>query len=95
MYLFQLLNLLEVVVDNAETDSGGSTQAGESLEQLPVSETVMQDAQVNADVAGASSSVDATSATTKEACSDPYVSVLLNLPQAELKLLCSLLAREG
>ncbi|CAA6653418.1 unnamed protein product [Spirodela intermedia] len=92
-HLEQLLNLLEVVVDNAEGDSGISTQTGESLDQSSAPESVMQDVHVNADIAGSSSSVDATSTSTDVRGS--LVSVILSLPQSELQLLCSLLAREG
>lgn len=92
-FLFQLLNLLEVVVDNADGDSGISTQTGDSLEQSSAPESVMQDVHANADIAGSSSSVDATVTNTDVRGS--LVSVILGLPQPELQLLCSLLAREG
>uniref|UniRef100_A0A1D1YWP9 HECT-type E3 ubiquitin transferase n=1 Tax=Anthurium amnicola TaxID=1678845 RepID=A0A1D1YWP9_9ARAE len=95
-HLEQLLNLLEVVVDNAEI-----TENGEPPEKTSSPESAMQDVSGNADIAGSSSSGDATLAKTDARAS--LVSgtvrnthaVLLSLPRPELQLLCSLLAREG
>ncbi|MQL76681.1 hypothetical protein Taro_009068 [Colocasia esculenta] len=100
-HLEQLLNLLEVVVDNAEADTSISIQNGEASEQASVPDGVMQDVPINTDIAGPSSSGDAI-LSKRNACPSSVPStvcdtraVLLGLPQTELQLLCSLLAREG
>uniref|UniRef100_A0A5B6ZFI1 HECT-type E3 ubiquitin transferase n=1 Tax=Davidia involucrata TaxID=16924 RepID=A0A5B6ZFI1_DAVIN len=104
-HLEQLLNLLEVIIDNAESksslpiESGASAAAQTSGPQLSTS-----DAEINTGSGGKSSGPDITSSKADDS-SKPSASgvniecdtqtVLLNLPQAELRLLCSLLAREG
>ncbi|KAK8928928.1 Pectinesterase QRT1 [Platanthera zijinensis] len=90
-HLEQLLNLLEVIMIHAESDASLPKQSVEPSEQPVISEGIMLD--VNN---------VAVSAATEEGCfskidskeQDPQA-VLLGLPQAELQLLCSLLAREG
>ncbi|CAI9266412.1 unnamed protein product [Lactuca saligna] len=94
-HLEQLLNLLDVIIDNAE-----SKQA-----PAPVSvpeESPAQMSTLNADDAGGSGSntkspkADHVSKPSSSGANTEYDShtVLLSLPQAELRLLCSLLARE-
>ncbi|XP_023746600.1 E3 ubiquitin-protein ligase UPL2 [Lactuca sativa] len=94
-HLEQLLNLLDVIIDNAE-----SKQA-----PAPVSvpeESAAQMSTLNADDAGGSGSntkspkADDASKPSSSGANTEYDShtVLLSLPQAELRLLCSLLARE-
>ncbi|XP_073006653.1 E3 ubiquitin-protein ligase UPL2-like [Typha latifolia] len=102
-HLEQLLNLLEVVMVNADNDSGRSAKS-EASPQKPVgSESIMQDAQENANTIGSAATVDhtskaedtrqtAASATNSESS---ISALLLSLPKPELRLLCSLLAREG
>ncbi|XP_043712175.1 E3 ubiquitin-protein ligase UPL1-like isoform X2 [Telopea speciosissima] len=102
-HLEQLLNLLDVVIDNAENNSSLSNKSGVSpVEQTSGSQ--IQDAEINVSSGGSSSVGDVKSSKTDE-CLEPPVSgtnnecdtqlVLFSLPQAELRLLCSLLAREG
>ncbi|OVA01819.1 Ubiquitin-associated domain/translation elongation factor EF-Ts [Macleaya cordata] len=101
-HLEQLLNLLEVVIDNAESNSSTSTTTGVlPTEQPSVPPRTTSDTGINSETGAAS--VDIKSCKTE--CSKPSTSganeecdihgVLLSLPQAELRLLCSLLAREG
>ncbi|KAJ4930463.1 hypothetical protein NE237_014317 [Protea cynaroides] len=101
-HLEQLLTLLDVVIDNAENNSSSSNKSGESpVEQTSGSQ--MQDGELN--VTGGSSSVGDVKPSKTDECLKPSSSgtsnecdtqaVLLSLPQQELRLLCSLLAREG
>ncbi|KAJ7958898.1 E3 ubiquitin-protein ligase UPL1-like [Quillaja saponaria] len=105
-HLEQLLNLLEVIIDNAETKPGSSDKAQISASE-PTSDPHIStaDADMNTDSGGSSdvsaqakvvdSSKPTTSGTesTHKECETQIV--LQSLPQAELRLLCSLLAREG
>lgn len=94
--LLQLLNLLEVVMVNADNDSDQSGKSEASPDKPSGSESTMQDAHDNANAAGSSAAID--HETKPEAANSGESSlraVLLSLPQAELRLLCSLLAREG
>ena len=103
--MFQLLNLLEVIIEHAEAKSSLSNASGASAtEPSPAPHTTTSDAVVNTGSGGISSGSDVTSANVDDS-SKPSTSganmecdtetVLINLPQAELRLLCSLLAREG
>ncbi|KAH7670367.1 E3 ubiquitin-protein ligase HUWE1 protein [Dioscorea alata] len=102
-HLEQLLNLLEVIMVNAENDSGTSNKSGGSPERTLGSETAVQEGDVAAGTAASSDGRDIKSS--KADLSNPSSSavnkgshtraVLLCLPQTELQLLCSLLAREG
>lgn len=97
--LFQLLNLLEVIIDNAESNlpdkSGTSTN-----DQMPA-QTTTTDAGMKTDSHSVSSMnsvpssdvAESSKRTPSNECDTQ--TVLLNLPQQELQLLCSLLAREG
>jgi len=88
---------------NAESDSGISTKGGASLEQPSGSEGTSQDAHMNVDPVGGSEdggskpskTEDHISSSTPVNIESKTHSVLLGLPQGELQLLCSLLAREG
>ncbi|XP_010277573.1 PREDICTED: E3 ubiquitin-protein ligase UPL2-like isoform X2 [Nelumbo nucifera] len=104
-HLEQLLSLLEVIIDNAEsTSSLSSKPALSSSKQQSGPQTAIPDAETNTAAGGSSSTGDVKSSNTVE-CSKPASSgvnnefgsqaVLVKLPQAELRLLCSLLAREG
>ncbi|KAJ4962286.1 hypothetical protein NE237_022225 [Protea cynaroides] len=102
-HLEQLLTLLDVVIDNAENNSSLSNKSVLSPGE-PTSGSQMHDAEINVDTGGSSSVGDVKSSKIDE-CLKPSVSgtnnecdtqaVLSSLPQAELRLLCSLLAREG
>ncbi|KAF5740134.1 E3 ubiquitin-protein ligase UPL1 -like protein [Tripterygium wilfordii] len=104
-HLEQLLHLLEVIIDNAECKSSLSNNRGSSSTEQPQSssQTSSSDDQINEGTAGASAGVgtftevaDSSKPTTSSANNECDTrNVLLNLPQAELRLLCSLLAREG
>ncbi|KAG6402643.1 hypothetical protein SASPL_134845 [Salvia splendens] len=97
-HLEQLLNLLDVVIDYGERKSNPSNEAGSSApEQLsdPQISTPAVDINVGSSMASGegNSSMQATS---PEADSEQIAeTVLNNLPNPELQLLCSLLAREG
>ncbi|KAI3760741.1 hypothetical protein L1987_51140 [Smallanthus sonchifolius] len=93
-HLEQLLNLLDVIIDNAESkqapvDRGaGASVTEESPGQMPASD---------ANVGAKSPKAEVTPKPSSSGGITEYDShtILLNLPQAELRLLCSLLAREG
>lgn len=101
---FQLLHLLEVIIGTAESKSSSSEKSEVSVsEQQTGLQLLTSDTEMNTDSGGisarvgtltkvASSSKSTTSAADNECDTQ---AVLLNLPQAELRLLCSLLAREG
>ncbi|KAL3514293.1 hypothetical protein ACH5RR_027010, partial [Cinchona calisaya] len=97
-HLEQLLNLLDVIIDNAESESNSSDEPGSSGPvQLSDPQISTSDAEMNTSSGATSNEVDnslkaSSSGAEKEGDS---LHVLLNLPQAELRLLCSLLAREG
>ncbi|KAL5714333.1 HECT-type E3 ubiquitin transferase [Ranunculus cassubicifolius] len=104
-HLEQLLNLLEVIIDSADQSSSLSDKPGETpTEQPSVQQSAISDAEMNSD-AGASAAAGDVKLCKTEEVSNPSSSgavkeseanaVLLNLPQGELRLLCSLLAREG
>lgn len=93
-----------MVIDNAESKSSSSVKSRASIPE-PVSgpQNLTSEAEMNAESGGPSteagtstrvvdSSKSSTSGTENECDAS---TVLLNLPQAELRLLCSLLAREG
>ncbi|KAI3860285.1 hypothetical protein MKX03_030966 [Papaver bracteatum] len=102
-HLEQLLNLLEVVIDNAESSSNTSNMTEVSPTEQPFGpEIAASDAGLNSDVGASSSDAVPTKSETSKPSTPSHAnkecdvhSVLLGLPQAELRLLCSLLAREG
>ncbi|KAL5225432.1 hypothetical protein ABZP36_012071 [Zizania latifolia] len=96
-HLEQLLNLLEVVMLNAENEI---TQAKleVSSEKPSGPENAMQDAQEDANISGSSRSKSNAEDSSKTPTVDSERNlqrVLHSLPQAELRLLCSLLAHDG
>ncbi|XP_031479304.1 E3 ubiquitin-protein ligase UPL1-like [Nymphaea colorata] len=95
-HLEQLLNLLEVIIDNAERNSGTSEKAEES--KTSASQNIGNGA-VSSTEAARTSTKNETSAPVAGEASDVSTSseccVLQNLPGTELRLLCSLLAKEG
>ncbi|KAK9112899.1 hypothetical protein Scep_020418 [Stephania cephalantha] len=102
-HLEQLLNLLEVVIDNAESSSNLPPKSEESpVEQPSSTQGGSSDANANADAGGSSGDVKthkieglAQSSTSGSDKESDMQAVLLSLPHAELRLLCSLLARDG
>lgn len=94
----QLLNLLDVVIDYAEKKSNQSNEPGSTASEQPsdpqVSSTAVEMNVVSTAASGESSSL--MQATSSDAANEQTAeSVLNNLPNPELQLLCSLLAREG
>ncbi|XP_050235135.1 E3 ubiquitin-protein ligase UPL2-like isoform X2 [Mercurialis annua] len=103
-HLEQLLSLLEVIIDSAECKQNLSDKRGAVAEQPSTLQMSTSDARVNMELAGASTvvavssstAIDSSKSTASAANSEcDTQTVLLNLPQAELRLLCSFLAREG
>ncbi|GMH04119.1 hypothetical protein Nepgr_005958 [Nepenthes gracilis] len=102
-HLEQLLNLLEVIIDHAESKSGSSSGSGLSTNEQQSGPQMETDAEMNSDSGPISSQIDA--AAKADESMKPSTSgvnggcdaqtILLGLPQAELRLLCSLLAKEG
>lgn len=93
-----------MIIDNAESKSHLSEQSVPSAAEQPAApEVSSSDAEVNAEPGGVSSGVGtsskigAYSKITASAADSEFDShsILVNLPEAELRLLCSLLAREG
>ncbi|KAI9201569.1 hypothetical protein LWI28_025432 [Acer negundo] len=102
-HLEQLLNLLEVIIDNAESnlpDKSGASATEQTVAHIPTSDAGGMNTESHGVSSGLSVSLSnvvdpsrpMTSGTNDECDAQ---NVLLNLPQAELRLLCSLLAREG
>lgn len=100
----QLLHLLEVIVDNAQGKSDISDKSGASASEQPsgpessTSDVGMnrEPGQISSGVSTSSKDVDSSKPTTSDAPKEvDSRTVLLSLPQAELRLLCALLAREG
>lgn len=103
-HLEQLLNLLEVVIDNAENNSSvASDKPEESPNDQPAApQSAISDAEMNSDAGGSSAGAEVKVSKIEETSSEAGANkesdthaVLLGLPQGELRLLCSLLAREG
>ncbi|RAL53528.1 hypothetical protein DM860_015565 [Cuscuta australis] len=96
-HLEQLLNLLDVIVDNAaEGKSDVLDQPAPTTADQPPAQSSSSDAEMNEE------SRVITSETSEESKPSSYtkregdaLTILLNLPRGELQLLCSLLAREG
>jgi len=96
--------LLDVIIDNAGSKSNSPSKPGLSTqEQQPGTDVTSTDVEMNTDAVAISSEVNAgskvdesTKPSTSGVC-EPHdaMTILLNLPQADLRLLCSLLATEG
>lgn len=101
--VLKLLNLLEVIIDSAGSKSSYEKPRVPASEPLSGPQTSAIDADVHMDSGIMSSGVNASvkvvesSKATSSGTDKEYESqrVLSNMPQAELKLLCSLLAQEG
>lgn len=102
-FSFQLLNLLDVIIDKAESKQSSNVKSDTSVSEHPSGPQLLtSDAEMNTESGGTTvvgtstktvdSAVPSTSGADNECDAQ---TVLLNLPQAELRLLCSLLAREG
>ncbi|KAE9458821.1 hypothetical protein C3L33_09258, partial [Rhododendron williamsianum] len=104
-HLEQLLHLLEVIIDYAESKSSSSNASGVSAaEQTSGLQIATSDAEINTGSGVKSSGSDITSSKPNGSSKPSALSadadcdtqtVVDSLPQAELRLLCSLLAREG
>ncbi|CAN4122413.1 unnamed protein product [Withania somnifera] len=96
-HLEQLLNLLDVVVQNTESKSNAREEPGTSSTEQPSGPPIQSAAEMNTESHAASSEVeDDSGASSSVAGRDQSIeSILLSLPQLELRRLCSLLAREG
>lgn len=98
----QLLSLLEVIVDNAERKESSpekSVVSGTvpSAPEVPTLETAHTESVAMSPGVGVTSvKLDSEKpSTSAEKDENDAHSILANLPQAELRLLCSLLAKEG
>ncbi|KAK1393002.1 E3 ubiquitin-protein ligase UPL1 [Heracleum sosnowskyi] len=103
-HLEQLLNLLDVIIDNAESKPKSSDAPGPSLNEQVSTQITTSDAEINTGSAGTSSGSDARSSKADDTSKLPVSNlkreldsedILRNLPREELRFLCSLLAREG
>ncbi|CAH8357182.1 unnamed protein product [Eruca vesicaria subsp. sativa] len=102
-HLEQLLNLLEVIIDNAERKSESADRSdGSASEQQSTQQALeVENNSENQDIVPGTADtmtkpiVSSGSSSTRAESECDVHSVLLNLPQSELCLLCSLLAREG
>lgn len=92
LFVFQLLNLLDVIIDNAECKQ----ESVEHMESVAEESAQMStlDTEINSD-AKSSKNDDASKPSSSGANKEnEFHNILLNLPHAELRLLCSLLACE-
>lgn len=103
-HLEQLLSLLDVIIDNAGSKSSSSKPGIYAPQQQSGSDVPTTDAEMHTTDSGAISSeanagskADESMVPSVSGASEAYDahSVLLSLPQADLRLLCSLLATEG
>ncbi|GMY07746.1 E3 ubiquitin-protein ligase UPL2-like [Fagus crenata] len=107
-HLEQLLHLLEVIIESksdlSDKSGASSDKSGASSSEQPSGpESSTSDVGMNREpgeipsrVSTSSKDIDSSKPTTSGAHKEVDTrTVLLNLPQAELRLLCSLLAREG
>lgn len=94
--LLQLLNLLDVVI--AESKSNAADEPETSVPQQQSAHQIStSDAEMNTGSEAIISEVDESSKASSSGVESGSgaLHVLLDLPQAELRLLCSLLAKEG
>ncbi|KAK2981039.1 hypothetical protein RJ640_005931 [Escallonia rubra] len=101
-HLEQLLLLLDVVIDNADRKSNSSDEPGTSVTEQFSGQSTSDAVIIASDAISSGSDARSFKAedTIKSSASGASKesgpeSVLFNLPQAELRLLCSLLSREG
>ncbi|KAK4483925.1 hypothetical protein RD792_011134 [Penstemon davidsonii] len=97
-HLEQLLNLLDVIIDNAGRKSNSSADPRPSASEQPADAQISaSDTETNLVSAATSGEGDVTmKASSSGSDSEQNAqSIMNNLPKPELQLLCSLLAREG
>lgn len=94
-HLEQLLNLLDVVIDNAEKRSYTSDRPMASPSQQPDPQVSTSDAEMNVVSASGEGTSTATASSPDADGHQSAQVVLNNLPKPELQLLCSLLALDG
>lgn len=103
-HLEQLLNLLEVIIDNAESKPTSSKESGASDKEQTLgtrtstsnAEMITGSSVMSTGSDGSSLKLDDSKPSTSGASVEcDSQTVLCNLPQAELRVLCSLIAREG
>lgn len=94
-HLEQLLNLLDVIIDNAESKSVSSDKP--SAGQPAAAAQISSDAHMSTGSGSNSSEADETPKTLSSASGLEQEAEIIqrDLPKSELRLLCSLLAREG
>ncbi|KAI4339776.1 hypothetical protein MLD38_024681 [Melastoma candidum] len=97
-HLEQLLSLLEVIIDNAESKHTTPDKSGDSsmVQTAPVAASSdVEHIEVEHPTVSSAEAAMADSGKTTCEKNDNDALFLANLPQAELRLLCSLLAKEG
>ncbi|XP_027904990.1 E3 ubiquitin-protein ligase UPL1-like [Vigna unguiculata] len=100
-HLEQLLNLLDVIIDSARSKSSSSDRSQISTEPVLGPQISAMEVDVNIDTVISSASEaspqvnESSKPTTSSSKECQAQQVLCDLPQAELQLLCSLLALEG
>ncbi|XP_020547513.1 E3 ubiquitin-protein ligase UPL2 isoform X2 [Sesamum indicum] len=95
-HLEQLLNLLDVIIDNAERKSNSSRDPGASGSEQPTGPLVSTSGSEMKVVSSAASGEGVLTIKASSSVGEQNArTVLNNLPKPELQLLCSLLAREG
>ncbi|CAI9116114.1 OLC1v1017183C2 [Oldenlandia corymbosa var. corymbosa] len=95
-HLEQLLHLLDVIIDNAESKANSSDDARSSgPEQQPGPQISDADIDMNTGSGVALNEVDSGKVLSGTDTEGNLTNALVKLPQVELRLLCSLLAREG
>ncbi|CAN4092312.1 unnamed protein product [Withania somnifera] len=97
-HLEQLLNLLDVVVQNTESKANAREEPGTSSTEQPTGPPIQSASEMNTESQAASSESEDKSGASSSSIAgrdQSIESILLGLPQLELRRLCSLLAREG
>ncbi|KAL0361730.1 UNVERIFIED_CONTAM: E3 ubiquitin-protein ligase UPL1 [Sesamum radiatum] len=95
-HLEQLLNLLDVIIDNAERKANSSRDPGASGSEQPSDPLVSTSGSEMKVVSAADSGEGVSTIKASSSAGEQNArTVLNNLPKTELQLLCSLLAREG
>lgn len=99
--LLQLLNLLDVIIAESKSNSSDEPESSVPHQRQTGPQISAQDAEMNITTAATMSEVDNSSKISSSGVENENenetgsLNVLNNLPQAELCLLCSLLAKEG
>lgn len=97
--LLQLLNLLDVIIAESKSNSSDEPESSVPHQRQTGPHISAQDAEMNITTAATMPEVDNSSKISSSGVENENetgsLNVLNNLPQAELCLLCSLLAKEG